>query len=217
MVAISAELVKTLRERTGAGMMDCKEALVEAKGSLEAAVEVLRKRGLKDISKRAGKIAAEGVLGVYVHPGEQVVAVVELNCETDFVARNEEFRNLARNLAMQVAAMRPLYVAVEDIPPQILERETEILKAQLTESQLAKADKIIPGRLEKYYEDNVLYCQIYVKDESGKLKVKDLVDGLSAKMGEKIVVRRFQRFEVGEGIEKRVNDLAAEVARMVPA
>lgn len=212
---ITAGLVRQLRDKTGAGMMDCKAALVEAGGCMESAIEVLRKKGLKDIGKRAGKIAAEGTLGVYVHPGDQVVAIVELNCETDFVARNEEFKSLARDLAMQVAAMKPLYVTVEEIDSAVIAKETEILKAQLSEQQLAKAEKIIPGRLEKFYEDTVLYRQVFVKDESGKLSVKDLVEQLSAKMGEKIVVRRFGRFQVGEGIEKKMANLAEEVAQMV--
>ena len=209
---VTSEMVKRLREQTGAGMMDCKHALVEANGSMEGAVEVLRKKGLKDIGKRSGKIAAEGILGVYLHPGDQVVAVVELNCETDFVARNEEFRKLAKDLAMHVAAMKPAYLQVEDVPPEVLEKEKEILKAQLSEQQLAKADKILPGKLEKFYEDNVLYRQPYVKDESGKITIKDLVDRLSIKTGEKLAIRRFQRLQVGEGLERRSNNLAAEVA-----
>ena len=215
MAEVSSELVKQLRDRTGAGMLDCKKALLEAGGSLDQAIEVLRKKGLKDLSKRSGKIAAEGVLGVYVHPGSQVVSVVELNCETDFVARGEEFVATARDLAMHVAAMKPLYVSKEDVPAEVLRKEEEIIRAQLTEQQLAKADKIIPGKLEKFYEDAVLFCQNFVKDESGKVTVRDLVEGLSMKVGEKVVVRRFERFQVGEGVEKRQANLAAEVAALV--
>lgn len=214
MATITSEMVKQLREKTGAGMMDCKNALNEANGSMDAAVEVLRKKGLKDIGKRSGKVAAEGTLGVYVHSGEQVVAVVELNSETDFVARNEAFKALAKDLAMHVAAMKPLYVAVEDVPQSFLDKEVEILKAQLNEQQLAKADKIIPGKLEKIYEDVVLMRQVFVKDEAGKKTIKELVEELSMKMGEKIVVRRIQRFEVGEGIEKKSDNFVAEVAAM---
>lgn len=214
MAEISSELVKQLRQRTGAGMMDCKAALVEAKGSLDEAIEVLRKRGLKDLSKRSGKIAAEGLIGVYTHPGDQVVSVVELNCETDFVARNEEFKALARDLAVHIAAMKPQYLTEEEVPAEVLEKEKEILMAQLNDAQKAKADKILPGKLEKFYEDTVLLRQPYVKDESGKLTIKDLVDQLSVKVGEKVVVRRFQRFEVGEGIQKTQTNLAAEVAAM---
>lgn len=214
MTAVSMEMVKQLREQTGAGMMDCKSALQEANGSMELAVEILRKKGLKDIGKRAGKTAAEGTLGVYVHAGDQVVAVVELNCETDFVARGEEFRAVARDLAMHVAAMRPQYVTVEEVPAAVLEKEKEILMEQLNEAQRAKADKILPGKLEKFYEDNVLMRQIFVKDESGKKTIKDLIDELSMRTGEKVVVRRAERFEVGEGISKAQTNFVEEVMSM---
>ncbi len=215
MAEISAELVKQLRSQTGAGMMDCKAALVEAKGSMELAIEVLRKKGLKDIGKRAGKTAAEGTMGVYVHPGDQIVALVELNCETDFVARGAEFKAIARDLAMQVAAMRPSYLTVEEVPEAVLAKEREILLEQLDEKQKGMADKIIPGRLEKFYSDAVLMKQLFVKDESGKKTVKEIVDELSVKCGEKVQVRRFVRLEVGEGIEKVVTNLADEVAATI--
>ena len=214
MATITAEMVKQLRESTGAGMMDCKNALVEANGSMDGAVEVLRKKGLKDIGKRSGKVAAEGTLGVYVHAGEQVVSVVELNCETDFVARNEAFKALAKDLAMHVAAMKPQFVNVEEVPQALVDKEIEIMKAQMDEKQLAKADKIIPGKIEKFYEDVVLYRQPYVKDDSGKQTIKDLVEALSMKMGEKVAVRRFQRFQVGEGVAKKEANLAADVAAL---
>ncbi len=212
---ISASMVKQLRERTGAGMLDCKTALSEASGNMDQAVEVLRKKGLKDLSKRAGKVAAEGTIGIYVHQGEQVVSVVELNCETDFVARTEEFRALARDLALHVAAMKPLYVSVEEVPPEVIEKEKEILLAQLNEQQREKADKILPGKVEKFYEDAVLFRQSFVKDESGEMSVQKLVEQFSMKCGEKVVIRRFQRFEVGEGIEKVASNLAQEVAGMI--
>lgn len=212
---ITAEMVKQLREATGAGMMDCKKALEEATGSFEQAVEVLRKKGLKNIDKRAGKVAAEGTLGVYIHAGGQVSAIVELNCETDFVARNEDFLNLARDVALHVAAMKPRFLNTEEVPQSEIEKEKEILLAQLSEQQLAKADKILPGKLEKFYEDNVLLKQIFVKDDAGKKKVEDLIQEYSIKCGEKVAVRRFVRFEVGEGIEKQSQDFAAEVASMV--
>lgn len=214
MSAVSAELVKQLREQTGAGMMDCKAALQEANGSMEMAVEILRKKGLKDIGKRAGKTAAEGTLGVYVHAGDQVVSIVELNCETDFVARGDEFRAVARDIAMHVAAMRPSYVAIEEVPNAVLEKEKEILLEQLNEAQRAKADKILPGKLEKFYEDNVLLRQPFVKDDSGKKTVKDIVDELSMKVGEKVVIRRMQRFEVGEGIQRAQTNFVDEVMAM---
>jgi len=217
MTEISAELVKQLRTQTGAGMMDCKAALKEANGSLEAAVEVLRKKGLKDIGKRAGKVAAEGCLGVYVHPGDQVVAIVELNSETDFVARGEEFKVTAREIAMHVAAMKPTYLAPEDVPAAVLDKEKEILLEQLNEAQRAKADKILPGKLQKFYEDNCLLNQIFVKDDSGTKTIKALVEALSIKCGEKVQVRRFSRFEVGEGIARAETNFAAEVAAMTNA
>jgi elongation factor Ts len=209
---VSADAVKQLRSQTGAGMMDCKVALSEAKGDFEVAIEILRKKGLKDLSKRTGKIAAEGTIGVYVHPGDQVVSIVELNSETDFVARGEEFKSTARDLAMHVAAMKPQYLTVEDVPAAVIEKEKEIAIEQLSEAQKSKADKILPGKIEKFYEDVVLMRQPFVKDDSGKKTVKDVVDELSIKVGEKVALRRFQRFEVGEGIQKVQQNLAAEVA-----
>lgn len=211
-MSVTPELVKQLREKTGAGMMDCKAALSEANGSIEGAVEVLRKKGLKDIEKRAGKVAAEGMVGVYVHPGDQVVAVVELNCETDFVARGEEFRSVARDIAMHVAAMKPKYLDVEDIPAAVIEKEKEIVMEQLNDAQKAKLDKILPGKLQSFYADTVLIQQQFVKDESKT--IRQIIDELSVKTGEKVTLRRFQRFQVGEGIEKVATNLAAEVAAM---
>ena len=213
--AITSEMVKQLREQTGAGMMDCKKALVEAEGSLEQAVEVLRKKGLKSLDKRSGKVAAEGTLGVYIHSGGNVCAVVELNSETDFVARNEDFVNLARDIALHVAAMKPRFLNTDEVPQAELDKEKEILMAQLNEAQRAKADKILPGKIEKFYEENVLMKQPFVKDDSGKKTVEDLVKELSIKCGEKVVVRRFVRFEVGEGLAKSEQNFAEEVASMV--
>lgn len=206
---ITAGMVKELREKTGAGMMDCKSALEESKGDMNAAIEILRKKGLKDVSKRAGKVAAEGALGVYTHPGDQIVAVVELNCETDFVAKGDDFKDLARALAMQVAAMKPLYTSIEEVPESVIEKEKEILTAQLSPEQKAKADKIIPGKLKNYYETNCLLEQSFIKDDSKK--VGDLVNEYSARSGEKVQVRRFVRIEVGEGIEKAETNFADEV------
>jgi elongation factor Ts len=215
MSQVTSEMIKKLREMTGAGMMDCKAALTEAEGSMDKAVEVLRKKGLKDIEKRSGKTAAEGSLGVYVHPGDQVVAVVELNCETDFVARGDEFRALARDIAMHVAAMKPRFLSVEDVPEQILEKEKEILMEQLNDEQKKKADKILPGKIEKFLEGAVLLRQIFIKDETESKTIKDLVDAISMKCGEKVSVRRFSRIEVGEGVEKTQSNIAADVAAMV--
>jgi len=215
MSQITSEMIKKLREMTGAGMMDCKGALNEAEGSIDKAIEVLRKKGLKDIEKRSAKTAAEGTLGVYVHPGDQVVSVVELNCETDFVGRGDEFRALARDLAMHVAAMKPRFLNVEDVPEQILEKEKEILLEQLNDDQKKKADKILPGKVEKFLESVVLMKQIYIKDETESKTIKTLIDDMSMRCGEKVTIRRFSRLEVGEGIERTQGNLAADVAAMV--
>ena len=215
MSQITSEMIKKLREMTGAGMMDCKGALNEAEGSIDKAIEVLRKKGLKDIEKRSAKTAAEGTLGVYIHPGDQVVSAVELNCETDFVGRGDEFRALARDLAMHVAAMKPRFLNVEDVPEQILEKEKEILLEQLNDDQKKKADKILPGKVEKFLESTVLMKQIYIKDETESKTIKTLIDDMSMRCGEKVTIRRFSRLEVGEGIERTQGNLAADVAAMV--
>lgn len=210
MAEITASVVKDLREKTGAGMMDCKKALVEANGDEAKAIEILRKKGLKSLDKRAGKVAAEGTIGTYVHAGSQIVSIVELNCETDFVARGEDFKTLANDIAMHVAAMSPKYNNVEDVPEDVLNKEKEILMGQLNDKQKEKADMIIPGKLEKFYAENVLAKQAFVRDDSKT--IEQLVQDLGAKIGEKIVIRRFVRFQVGEGIEKKQEDFAAEVA-----
>ena len=215
MTGITSDMIKKLREMTGAGMMDCKSALNEAEGSIDKAIEVLRKKGLKDIEKRSGKTAAEGTLGVYIHPGDQVVSVVELNCETDFVGRGDEFRALARDLAMHVAAMKPRYLSVEEVPEQILEKEKEILMEQLNDEQKKKADKILPGKIEKFLESVVLMKQIFIKDETESKTIKTLVDDISMRCGEKVSIRRFSRLEVGEGVERVQSNIAADVAAMV--
>jgi elongation factor Ts len=215
MAQITSEMIKKLRDMTGAGMMDCKSALTEADGSIEGAIEVLRKKGLKDIAKRAGKTAAEGTIGVYTHPGDQVVAIVELNCETDFVARGEEFKAVARDLAMHVAAMKPQYLSVEDVPESVIEKEKEICLGQLNDKQKEKADKILPGKIEKFLEGTVLLKQIFIKDESESQTVQAIVENLGMKCGEKVSIRRFSRIEVGEGIEKVQSNIADDVAAMV--
>lgn len=213
MSEVTAEMVKQLRERSGAGMMDCKAALKESGGNMDAAIEILRKKGLKDVAKRSGKVAAEGTIGVYMHPGDQVVAVIELNCETDFVARGNEFKDMARDLAMQVAAMKPLYLSREEVPSSIIDKEKEIYLEQLTDAQKKNADKILPGKLEKFYQESVLLEQNFVKEDSKS--IKQMIDELSARCGEKVVIRRFQRLEVGEGIEKAVANLAADVEEAI--
>ncbi len=211
MTEIKASDVKNLREITGAGMMDCKKALQEANGDQEKAIEALRKMGLKSVTKRAGKVAAEGFIGMYLHAGGQIAAIVELNCETDFVARGDEFQDCAKGIAMHVAAMKPAYLQESDIPEAIIEKEKQLVFDSLKENQKDMAEKITAGKLRKFYEDNCLVHQPYVKDDSGKLTIAQLVENLSAKVGEKVTVRRFAVFEVGEGIEKEVTDLAAEV------
>lgn len=215
MAQITSEMIKKLRDMTGAGMMDCKTALTESDGSIEGAIEVLRKKGLKDIAKRAGKTAAEGTIGVYTHPGDQVVAIVELNCETDFVARGDEFKAVARDLAMHVAAMKPQYLSVEDVPESVIEKEKEICLDQLNEKQKEKADKILPGKIEKFLEGTVLLKQVFIKDESESQSVQSVVENLGMKCGEKVSIRRFTRVEVGEGIEKEQSNIADDVAAMV--
>ncbi|BCV21116.1 translation elongation factor Ts [Moorella sp. Hama-1] len=197
---IAAADVKELRERTGAGMMDCKKALEEVNGDMEKAIEYLRKKGLATAAKRAGKATNEGLVQAYIHGGGRIGVLIEVNCETDFVARTDDFRELVHNLAMQVAASRPEYVAREDVPEEVLAREKEILKAQaLNEGKPEKVvEKIVSGRLEKFYQENCLLEQPYIKDMDRT--VQDLINEKVAKLGEKVVVRRFVRYEVGEGI-----------------
>ena len=211
MAEISAELVKELRTKTGAGMMDCKKALAESAGDLEKAIEFLRKKGLKDVGKRAAKVAAEGLVFSYIHPGNRVGVLLEINCETDFVARSDDFQGLAKNIAMHVAWANPRYVRREEVPGDVLEKEIEIFKSQLKPEQLKMADKIIPGKMEKFYEENCLLEQLDAKDPSGKKKIQDLANEISAKVGEKVIVRRFVRYELGQGIDKPVTDYVAEV------
>ncbi len=214
--AITPALVKELREKTGAGIMDCKSSLVEANGDIEAAIEILRKKGLKDVGKRAGKVAAEGTVGVYQHTGNQIVAIIELNCETDFVARGDDFQQAASDLAMHVAAMQPQYIAIEDVPKDFIEKEEAIALESLNEGQKAKADKILPGKMAKVFEEIVLLEQPFVKDEKGKQKVSEVIEALSVKCGEKVSIQRFIRYQVGELVEKVAEQsFADEVAATI--
>ncbi|MBE3571661.1 MAG: translation elongation factor Ts [Moorella humiferrea] len=198
---ISAADVKELRNRTGAGMMDCKKALEESGGDMEKAIEYLRKKGLATAAKRAGKIASEGLVHAYIHGGGRIGVLIEVNCETDFVAKTDAFKELVHDLAMQVAASRPEYIGREDVPEEVLNKEKEILREQaLNEGKPEKViDKIVSGRLEKFYQDNCLLEQPFIKDMDRK--VQDLINEAVAKLGEKIVVRRFVRYEVGEGLK----------------
>ncbi|HVH68701.1 MAG TPA: translation elongation factor Ts [Gemmatimonadales bacterium] len=195
---IPAKLVADLRARTGAGMMDCKKALEETGGDMEKAVDVLRKKGAAKADKRAERVAAEGVIGHYVHHDGKTAALVELNCETDFVARTEEFKALARELAMHITAAKPLAVRIDDLPAELVARERAVYEAQVAEQKKPEniRAKIVDGMLKKFYEDNVLLEQKFVKDD--KRTVRELVKELSAKTGEKIDVRRFARLKIGE-------------------
>jgi len=200
-MAATAQLVKDLRDRTGAGVMDCKEALQVSKGDLEAAVEFLRKKGLAQAGKRAHREAREGAIGTYIHHGAKLGVLIEVNCESDFVARTDAFQDLVKDLGMQVAAANPSYVARENVPGEVIEKEREIYRGQLADQKKPPQvlDKIIEGKLEKFFTDQCLLEQPFIKDASGKTKVRELVDGVNAKTGERIVVKRFARFQVGEG------------------
>jgi elongation factor Ts len=200
-VASTAHLVKELRDRTGAGVMDCKEALQAAQGDLDAAVDYLRKKGIASAAKRAHREAREGMVGTYIHPGAKLGVLIEVACETDFVAKTEAFQQLVKDLAMHVAALNPGWVAREDVPGEVVEREREIYRAQMADQKKPAPvlDKIVEGKLEKFFEDQCLLEQAFVRDATGKTKVKDLVDAVNGKTQERIVVKRFARFAVGEG------------------
>jgi elongation factor Ts len=219
MADISMEKIKELREKSGAGMVDCKNALVETDGNIEEAIELLRKKGMATASKKAGRIAAEGAVGSYIHMGGKVGVLVEINCESDFVARGEEFQQLVKDVAMHVAAVDPRFVNREEVPETEVNKEREILMEQLKndEKNANKPEevlkKIIEGRLNKFYEETVLTEQPFVKDPSKT--VGELVTEKIASIKENISIRRFTRYKLGEGIEKKQDDFAAEVASMV--
>jgi elongation factor Ts len=198
MTEIPASLVKTLRDRTGAGMMECKAALQEANGDLEAATVILRKRGLAQAAKKTGRSTGEGLIGSYIHQGGKIGVLVELNCESDFVARTDDFQTLLRELALQVAAASPQYVRREDVPPAVLDREREIYRAQMQNSGKPPnvIDKIVEGKLSSFYEQVVLVDQTSIRDP--KTTVTQLVQAAVAKLGENISIARFVRFKVGE-------------------
>jgi elongation factor Ts len=196
---IPADQVKRLRDLTGAGMMDCKRALVESSGDIERAQELLRLKGLAGVEKRAGRRASEGRVDAYIHPGNRVGVLVEVNCETDFVARTDDFGLLAREIAMQVAAASPEYVTRDEVPTEVTEREHKIYEEQARESGKPDAivEKIVAGKLEAFYRQTVLMDQPYIRDDSRS--VGDLVSEVAAKVGENVVVRRFSRYQLGEG------------------
>jgi elongation factor Ts len=199
-MASSAEQVKELRERTGAGVMDCKSALEASKGDMQGAIEHLRKKGLADAAKKAHREAKDGVVASYIHPGSKIGVLVEINCETDFVARTDDFQQLVKDVAMQVAAANPSYVSREDVPGAVVEKEREIYRQQMADQKKPPqvVDKIIEGKLEKFYAESCLLEQPFIRDASGKTRLKEMVDQSTSKMGERIVVKRFARFQVGE-------------------
>lgn len=198
MADITAQMVKELRDQTGAPFIDCKKALEETEGDNEKAVEILRIKGAAKASKKVGRETPEGLIHSYIHAGGKIGVMLEINCETDFVARNEEFQNLAKEIAMQIAASNPKYIDSNEIPEDVVAKEKETLKAQVIESGKKEefADKIVEGKLNKFYEENCLLEQNYIRDP--KVKVKDILNEHIGKIGENIVVRRFVRYQLGE-------------------
>ena len=200
---IAAELVKDLRQRTGAGVMDCRTALREAKGDIEGAIDYLRRKGLATAAKKSGRIATDGLVSSYIHAGGKIGVLVEINCETDFVARTEDFQTFVKNIAMQIAAANPQYIRREEIPAEVLEKERQIYRTQALESGKPEKviDKIVEGKLERFYSETCLLEQTYIKDS--EQTVKELLDSMIAKIGENISIRRFARFQLGEGLSAR--------------
>jgi elongation factor Ts len=211
MAEITAQMVKELRERTGAGMMDCKNALTETQGDIDAAVDALRKKGLAAAAKKAGRVTAEGAVGSYIHAGGKIGVLVEVNCETDFVARTDQFQELVRDIAMHIAAADPRFVRREEVTPDVLESERAIFREQALASGKPEkvVERIVEGKIEKYFSEFVLLEQPFVKDPDHT--VGQLIAEKVGKIGENIQVRRFSRYKLGEGIEKRKDDFAAEV------
>lgn len=201
-MTVSAAMIKQLREMTGAGMMDCKQALTEAKGDFDQAIQLLRQKGLAGLQKKSGRLAKEGLIESYVHAGGKIAVLVEINCETDFVARNDDFRVFAHDIAMQIAAAKPEYVTRDDVPPELLAREIKLYRE--TASQEGKPehvlDRIVEGKVEKLYEEICLVDQPFIKDPD--IKVRDYLAEIAGKIGENIVIRRFIRFEVGETVSE---------------
>lgn len=208
---INASDIKELRAKTGAGIQDCQKALSSCDGDMEKAVAYLREKGIASVAKKASRIAGEGVVGSYIHMGGKIGVLVEINCETDFVAKSEEFNNLVKDVAMQIAAAKPEFVRIEEVPQENVEKEKEILIAQAENEGKPKniAEKMVEGRIKKYYKDVCLMEQEFVKDPSKT--INDLITEATLKIGEKITIRRFTRYEMGEGLEKRNDDFAKEV------
>jgi elongation factor Ts len=219
MVQVTAALVKELREATGAGLMDCKKALKEVDGDIDKATEFLRKKGLAQAAKKAGRAATEGAVVSYIHSNNRVGVLLEVNCETDFVGKTDDFQQFCSDIAMQIAAMNPVAVSREEMDTSVIEKEREILRAKAIEEGKPEkiVDKIVDGQINKFFSEQVLMEQVFVKNPADKSKrsVEELRKELVAKLGENIQVRRFVRFELGEGLEKKQEDFAAEVAAQV--
>ena len=212
---ITAKMVAELREKTGVGMMDCKKALTQTDGDMEKAIEFLRERGLAQAAKKSGRIAAEGIVESYIHGNGRIGVLVEVNIETDFAAKNEDFRALVKDIAMQIAASKPLYVRREEVPAEVIEKEKEILKAQAVNEGKPEhiAEKMVAGRIEKFYKENCLMEQPYIKDSDKN--ITQLINEKIAVIGENITVRRFARFEMGEGLQKKEENFAEEVQKQI--
>ncbi len=210
-MAITASMVKDLRTKTGAGMMDCKKALAATNGDMDKAIDFLREKGLAAAAKKASRIAAEGLVYSYIHGNGRIGVLVEVNCETDFVAQTDSFKELCKDIAMQIAAANPLYLKREDVPEDVLEHEKEVLRQQaLNEGKPEKiVEKMIVGRIEKFYKENCLLDQEFIKDSDKT--IQQVITEHIAKIGEKIDVRRYARYELGEGLEKRNDDFVSEV------
>jgi elongation factor Ts len=217
MAEVTSAMVKELREKTGAGMMDCKKALLESGGDMEKAVTWLREKGLASAGKKAGRSATEGAVGSYIHLGGKIGVLVEINCETDFTARNQKFQELVKDVAMQIAWSNPRWLRREDVPPDVLQEEKNIHRAQLLEQGKPEAmlERIIPGKLEKFYKDNCLLEQAFFRDPDGKRSVQDEINAAVAVIGENIQIRRYTRYALGEGLVKETKDFAAEVSAAV--
>jgi elongation factor Ts len=215
-MSVPAELVKKLREISGAPLLECKKALEEAQGDLEKAFTVLRKRGQATAAQKAGRATSEGVVGAYIHAGGKMGVLVEVNCESDFVARNEEFQQLVHDVAMQICATDPRFIRKEDVTAEVLERQREILKeeAAATGKPESVLDRIVEGRLGKFYEDTCLYEQHFIKDTTGAVTMGELIASKIAKFGENITVRRFARFKVGEGMATPAAGAPAEAPKV---
>ena len=212
-MTISAKAVKELRDRTGLGMMNCKQALQETKGDIEEAIVWLRKKGMAKSAKLAGRIAAEGTVASYIHGGGKIGVLLELNCETDFTARNDQFQALAKDICMHIAAANPRFLSRDEVTPELLEKEKEIAVEQAVSSGKPQqiAEKIAMGKMEKFYSENCLLEQKFVKDPNKT--VEEMIAQVVASIGEKMTIRRYTRYQLGEGLEKRAENFAEEVAR----